>query len=883
MKYWALWGKTRQAEVEGDETHALIHHMIDVGAVATVLWENVVAEASRGDLCQLLGINCDEAGALLSWLASLHDIGKASPAFQVKYTAAYSSLTAAGFSLGMLGSKPTHHSLISQHVLLKELPQILSAPTGLIFGLATVIGGHHGTWQGSDIPYWDLGDQTWGAVRHELVGVLHGLFQPPVPRQWPSQQTEINTFLTMLAGLITTADWLGSMADCFPCEKGPMDLNIYRDRAGQRAERAVKTFFPHRLPAENAKDLFLRLFPGFTPNPVQQAAIELASRLVGPSLVIIEAPTGCGKTEAALYLAERLRCKQAGSGTYVAMPTITTSNQMYERVERALTALRPASPLRPLLVHGQSLWQAPPPSLSVDQEAGPSTESLEWFLPRKRALLAPYAVGTVDQTLLSVLPTKHFYMRLYGLAHKTIVFDEVHAYDTYMSTLFERLLRWLHALGASAIILSATLPSATRQRLLDTYGPAEEAGTMDTPYPAISWKSQGHAGVLPLPRESVSKEYRLRWLTEEDIVDDLRAALADGGCAAVICNTVARAQTMYLAAKEAALVPAEDLHLFHAHYPRSWRDRIERQVLDRFGKERQRMASERALLVATQVIEQSLDHDFDYMISDLAPIDLLIQRAGRLHRHPRGPDQRPARLSLPTLTIIQPEAVDGVPQFKRRRSIYEPYVLLRTALVLENCQTLRTPDDTSSLIEAVYDDSCEPDLASRPGFRAALAQARSEMVQAMRAAIYEAKRRLIAAPDSRSFITGQSDTFVEEDVSVHRALQALTRLTEPSVQLVCLHRRSGQLFSDVDGGVPVCLDTLDDGIARVLVQSSVLVSHQGAVWDLLAQEPPKTWARHPFLRYCRVAVFVDGVCSLPNSHYTFHLSPELGLQVSKEE
>ncbi|MDI7275900.1 MAG: CRISPR-associated helicase Cas3', partial [Anaerolineae bacterium] len=628
MDHWVLWGKTRQGQATGDETHALIHHMVDVGAVASVLWDRVVAEALREDLCQAAGLECQEMGRVLAWLASLHDLGKASPAFQSRYRAAIPALQAAGLRLEPQAQHVMHHSAIGHAVLAEELPALLGAPPPVTRGLAAVIGGHHGTWRSAapDVPYWELGDEDWAPLRRELVEALTDLFRAPHPPRWPADQREVNALLAVLAGLITMADWVGS-TDAFPCQRGPSDLAEYLAGALGRAREAAERLLPARLASGEAVP-FEQMFP-FPPNAVQEAAIELAAHLEGPALVIVEAPTGSGKSEAALYLAEQLQARLGGAGTYVAMPTVTTSNQMHERVTAALSAAHPQLPLHPLLVHGQALWQRPPPAVTAE-EGGPAAavDPMAWFLPRKRSLLAPYGVGTVDQALLSVLPTSHFYLRLCGLARKTVIFDEVHAYDTYMSALFERLLAWLHALGSSVIILSATLPASTRRRLLEAFGsspgivPAEPCAC-----PAISWRSGQRAGVRPLRADDLRRQVYLRWVGRDCVLADLKAALAQGGCAAVICNTVARAQEAYLGLKEARLVPPEELYLFHARYPQAWRDGIEARVLERFGKTRRRRGDERAILVATQVVEQSLDLDFDYMATDLAPVDLLIQRA----------------------------------------------------------------------------------------------------------------------------------------------------------------------------------------------------------------------------------------------------------------
>ena len=216
---------------------------------------------------------------------------------------------------------------------------------------------------------------------------------------------------------------------------------------------------------------------------------------------------------------------------------------------------------------------------------------MSWFLPTKRSLLAPFAVGTVDQALLSVLFTRHFFVRLFALSHKTVIFDEVHAYDTYMSSLFHRLLFWLRATGTSVVLLSATLPAKSRQAMIGAWlgldADEDELPVLpNAEYPAIWWASGDKYDVVQL--EVAETEKRTLALERIDrtpaaIVDALRSLLAKGGCAAVICNTVARAQEVYQAIEQDKLIDdADRLMLFHARFPFGWRDGIEQKVKQRF-------------------------------------------------------------------------------------------------------------------------------------------------------------------------------------------------------------------------------------------------------------------------------------------------------------
>lgn len=872
MTLYALWGKTRQGDDAGDPTHALVCHLLDVAAVTESLWDGALARAARERLSELLGLSAEDARRTTSFLAALHDLGKACPAFQMQYAAARPALEAAGLSLPMQGA-PCYHGTVSAYALQELLRDHVGLDRRAALALSRGLGGHHGSWPTSlelqGLASWQLGGEDWRAARLTLLQALRDTLTPPASIGWPTGNNAANALTVFLAGLTSVADWIGSMNRFFPYCARPESLDGYARRARRQAERALAQVHWERvsLPAE-AVD-FPRLFPGYHPNPVQQGAMTVAAQLRGPSLVIIEAPTGTGKTEAALYLAEHLAAGQGQPGLYVAMPTMATSNQMHARLGEFVSHRHPGAG-GPLLVHSQALWQKPPPELNLED----APDARGWFLPRKRSLLAPFGVGTVDQTFLGVMQTRHFFVRLFGLAHKTVIFDEVHAYDTYMTTLFVRLLGWLRAMGSSVVLLSATLPASTRRQLLAAYG--EEGSAMDAPYPAIHWRGAGPGGSLPLtgcPERAIGLEWVER--DEPAIASRLAERLREGGTAAVICNTVGRAQSLYCTLAGAGLVDGEDLLLFHARYPYDWREAIERRVLARFGKGRP--PGQRAIVVATQVIEQSLDLDFDYLISDLAPVDLLIQRAGRLHRHPRGDAERPPPLRRALLALAAPSEVNGQPQWGADGLVYEPYILLRTLLALRGRREIRTPADTGALIASVYEEAAGGDPE---GWAALLEEAHQALLRRRRTEVHEASKRLLPAADDGALVRTRNEMLREEEHQVHESLQALTRLSLPSVSLVCLHREGERVLAEPQGP-EICLDAApDDAQTRLLARRTVSVTHRGAVAALRDAACPAAWQRHPLLRHCRAVLFTDGVARI--GPYVLHLSREVGLEIQRE-
>jgi CRISPR-associated endonuclease/helicase Cas3 len=882
--YQLLWAKTSK---DRTATHPLICHMIDVAQVALAMWHGVLTESMRAHFSTALGLEEGAAGRLIAFWAGLHDLGKASPAFQRQYGPGEQALRSAGLHFERLFVKEkSPHGTISAYVL-RDLLQAESAlAPRLARRIAHAVGGHHGTWPSSNdvqaLKSVQVGDNGWESVRRDLVRTLAGLYTPPPAEGMGRTRAAENAILTLLSGLTSTADWIGSMEEYFPFACTPLDLADYVQRSAAQAYRALQRlgWTDWQPPAQAAS--FEGLFR-FAPRPMQQAVIDMASRLGQPGLVIIEAPTGAGKTEAALHLADHWAHTCHQRGLYVAMPTMATSNQMFERVQAVLARRYTEELINVHLLHGQARWRDDVRELRLEivpEDPRGTVAAMAWFLPRKRGLLATFGVGTVDQALLSVLQTRHFFVRLFGLSHKTVIFDEVHAYDTYMSTLFQQLLGWLRAVGASVVILSATLPARTRRELLQAYSTGQELPLPEIPYPAITWVTGDQAGVVPLPAPE-SRTIALDWIAPEpeSIVKELADRLRDGGCAAVVCNRVRRAQEVYRTIKRAGLVSPDDLVLFHARFPLGWRDGIEKGVLDRFGKDGKR--PQRAIVVATQVIEQSLDLDFDLMVSDLAPVDLVLQRAGRLHRHAR--ENRPGPLRTPRVLLAAPEVREGIPDFGADVYVYEPYTLLRSYLALRGQTQISLPAETAALIESVYG---EEELQGLPAAMAtALQRALQQRQQHHDKYVVEAWRKLIPSVQAENLLWECNLGLEEDKPELHAALQALTRLTPPSISLVCLHRTAAGLTLNPDGSGPVVNLEQEPGasLTREMALATATVSHPAAVRHFRNEPVPSGWKDHPLLHDHRPAIFTDGVCRLSESGRILRLDRELGLEISREE
>ncbi len=888
----SLWAKA-----SGAQRHPLLCHMLDVAALADQMWRSVVSPAARRWFAEGLGL--DEA-ATAQWIAiwaGLHDLGKAAPAFQRQQEhPRYQEL-----------NRSYPHGVITANALAELFPQPpFNLARDIAEPLAVVIGGHHGVFPRSDerikVSHEAIGTQPWANVRALLAKQLADVIGVP-----PSLAKLDNARLLWLAGLIAVADWIGSDERHFPYADTSAGLAFdpaeYWHQAQQRAAKALATLGwtawarPEPLP-------FSTLFPSAVPPfPVQQAVIDLAETLDGSALIIVEAPMGEGKTEAAFYLADRASVVHGLPGHYIGLPTRATSNQMYHRLRTFLLSRYPEQAINLQLLHGQAalvetdqaLDRLPQPHAIAGSDswdgAPASVVAAEWFTQRKRGLLAPFGVGTVDQALLAVLQTRHVFVRLFGLAHKTVVIDEVHAYDTYMSTLLERLLTWLAALGCRVVLLSATLPRQRRERLVAAYAeglallshgdaPVPADSTIPSPYPRLTWTTRHEIRTrsvgISAQRRNVMNVRWLTGITRDALGQLLREALAHGGCAAVICNTVRSAQETYRALQPYFAGKASDggpvLDLLHARFLVRDREEREQRALARFGKGGTR--PDRAVLVATQIIEQSLDLDFDLMVTELAPADLVLQRAGRLHRHAR---QRPPGLEQPTLWILAPAEQDGVPVFDPGTThVYDEHLLLRTWWELRDRATIRLPDDIEALVEAVYDDNqpCPPEAGERLIQHWEKTKQDLHRKQLHHERMAKDLRLLPPTYQAEELLEDLNRELEEDDPSVHPSIQALTRISDPSTSCICLMPAQWQNL-DRDR-IPT------RGEAKELIGCSVEVTDSRVVFDLLNLKTPSGWRKSSLLRNHRLLCLAEDR-SVDIGNYHLSIDQEIGLVISRKE
>lgn len=880
-----LWAK-KKTEPPCEVRYPLLFHMLDVATVTQGLWENSLHSGARRFFAEQLGLSESESATWISFWAGLHDIGKASPVFQRKSEAAKYQLESTGFVFE-LHVADIPHGMITSYVFPSLVESTLpkhNFPSDMAQSIGFAIGGHHGTFRINDPKRRQMGDSKWNNIRATFTDQLARLLV--ISSLTAPQYVKDNAFYVMLAGLTSVADWIGSSEEFFPLEV-EHTLDEHLTCARQQAEKAIRNLGWEGWKPPKQTASLQQLFPIIIakPRPLQVKISELAKTLANkPGLVIVEAPMGEGKTEAAMSLADHWAVLLGQKGTYFALPTQATSNQMFGRVREFLETRYPGLVTNLQLIHGGALLSGDFSKLRIGiSDSGDNNAPLagviaaEWFLPKKRGLLAPFGVGTVDQALLSVLQTRHFFVRLFGLGQKTVIIDEVHAYDMYTSTLLEELIGWLHALGSSIILLSATLPASKRKALVEAYGGDATQLTPST-YPRVTWVS---GAKLIVAGFEATRYVELQILHIGDdleaLVSNLRDAITEGGCIAIVCNTVKRAQETYVTIRQAGVVSSNELMLLHSRYPYEERMERENAILRNFGKDGIR--PKRAILVATQIIEQSLDVDFDLMVTDLAPADLVIQRAGRVHRHD---NKRPTSMAQPTLWIRMPDTdANGLPAFGASAYVYDEYFLLLSYLHLKDRASIFLPEDIQDIIEKVY-GSPEGHWPS-PAFAEAVHAAGDEMNKEIERNIFSAKGNLVPRYDDRDpleFFSSSNRELEEDSPEIHRSLQALTRLVEPSVQVVCLCKSGGEIFLCEGDQKPVDIRHKPEGdLMKSFLRRSLTITDKRVIFDLIKQGTPDAWRKSQSLRHHRLLEFENGIA--PVGKYKLYLDNELGLTIEE--
>jgi CRISPR-associated endonuclease/helicase Cas3 len=603
-------------------------------------------------------------------LAAMHDLGKVSPGFFyriIKHVPQMSSL------LGKMNPDNFEwiHSVISQ----ASYDSYFHDKVG-----AKILAVHHGYGDTVAWPdaYGAYGGVAWAEQRRLLIEALIEIFGQPIHPQ-------DNIWKDVIAGLVSISDWLSSSEYNFSQEGG---LSIKEIK--KHAYTAIKNLGYKKSvikPDLTFKDLF-----GFRVNSMQSMIDKLVT---GPGVYLIEDAMGRGKTEAALYASYKLISQGHHSGLYFALPTRITSNKIHERVEKWLYKAF-MSGMFPKLIHGHTFMKDLP-----ETSVGEFSHGSPWFMSNRRALLLPYGVGTIDQALMAVLSTKFNFIRTFGLVNKVVILDEVHSYDVYTGKLLDLLIKTLRELNCTVILLSATLTHERKKELLGI----DDLERNDA-YPLVtaihSTKKYQRTSYAGKPK---TIKVRFQKSTMKAVKEAVKRVEA-GQQVLWICNYVDKAVAVYKRLKNK--LKGYDVDILHSRIMPLDRSQKEDTWTTRLGKKGDR--SKGSVLVATQVVEQSLDIDADFLVTDLAPSDFMLQRIGRLHRQ-----QRRVKPCDPEVWIMTPplgnihsasELRDALyPSFY----IYSSFVLWRSYKVWKKYSSICIPSDMRKILEDTYRDYDEKD------------------------------------------------------------------------------------------------------------------------------------------------------------------------------
>ncbi|WP_307623985.1 CRISPR-associated helicase Cas3' [Streptomyces sp. V3I7] len=737
--------------------------MEDSAAVAGLLWERWLPAAVRAQVAAALPGGEVDAAALVGWLAGVHDIGKATPAFACQVEGLADVMRSQGLlmrSRQAMGPdrRVAPHGLAGQVLLGEWLEDRYGWPPARTGQFAVTVGGHHGVppEHGQIKALFEHEEllrtpgpngRVWRTVQEELLDACADRFGVKGRlNEWASVKLP-QPVQVLLTAMVIVSDWIASNPELFP---------YFPDAAGRNERERLTAAWegldlpePWRAqePAGDAEDLFtsrFRLPENARVRPVQEEALRLARDMERPGLMIVEAPMGEGKTEAALAVAEIFAARSGAGGVFFALPTMATGNAMFPRLLDWLSRL-------PGVVGGRHSVQLAHAkaalnedfadvmarggrvaAVAVDEEGevasrqpgqrrrqGADLVAHAWLRGRKKAMLASFVAGTIDQLLFAGLKSRHLALRHLAVAGKVVVIDEAHAYDTYMSVYLDRVLSWLGAYGVPVVVLSATLPAARRGELVRAYAGSDQAPEVlregDGAYPLLTAVVPGGPPVVRRPGLSGRSTQVVVERLDDDLqilADRLEDELVGGGCVLVVRNTVKRVL-------ETARVLRErfgegNVTVAHSCFVDLDRAAKDSDLLRRFGPPDTAGADRPVdghVVVASQVAEQSLDVDFDLLVSDLCPVDLLLQRMGRLHRHQRGNDQRerPERLRQARCLVTGVDWAGGVPAPVRGSvAVYGSYLLLRSAAVLlphleqGAGRPVRLPGDISPLVQGAY-------------------------------------------------------------------------------------------------------------------------------------------------------------------------------------
>ena len=861
----ALWGKLSDREGRR-EWLPLYIHMWDAAEVAGFIWDNWLPEGTKTIIVQGIefpldfnGNKPDYARKASIFLACSHDIAKASPSFSAKAISAgfeciCSQIEAVGLPLNGSNTKAViPHAFLSQKILENH---------GVHRSCAVIVGGHHGKPPNEDNEIDTLGCRSvetgigmteWDKVHSELINFALGhAGLDCVPQEIISIGAQI-----ILTGLLIMADWIAS-GDGFPL----FSVDFLHRTPEPERERALDAWDELRLTslwnlsdAWKRDDLYKKRFQIQGARPVQESVAALISIAEDPGIVVIEAPMGEGKTEAALVAAEIMAAKHKKAGVYFALPTQATSDGIFRRINRWVEQFvnedRESKSI--FLAHGKAGFNKDYEGIKIRsnirnyEEFGNNREIFieredvivnEWTSGKKKGLLSDFVVGTIDQILMCGLKQKHLALRHLGIANKVVIIDECHAYDIYMSSYLLLTLKWLGMYRVPIVILSATLPSSKRRDLIEAYVSGIDDATPGwetcEEYPLITWSDGRNVKQKSTGKSGRKQRVEIKQLEDALLAQTLDDLLQDGGCAGIIRNTVHSAQETARQLREHFRGRVE-ISLIHSRFISNDRVLREQYIRDLLGPPDVVPEEKRPkclIVIGSQILEQSLDYDLDVLFTDFCPLDLFLQRLGRLHRHFRS-HSRPEKCSTAVCYVMGIQSTTSFDEGSE--AVYGKYLLMKSLALLPS--EIQLPEDISRLVQMTYEDRYEncvlanllqmsknPELVKRE-----FEDAKNESVKIDNKKKNRAKSFQIDFPDfraSKGDLVGWLKADVDTRDSSGKRGEAAVRDIDGSLEVLVLRKKkNGRIYSlpwiSGYGDRELGTGELGDGFAKAIAGCSV--------------------------------------------------------------
>lgn len=790
-------------------------HALDTEGIMELLYERWLSKSVRKYISINLNTSYDIeesdyiAKNFCRIIALIHDIGKITPAFQSKITSNIENHTEMLLNNGLKVSGITDASKSPHNIAGQFILEKLGFPKEI----SVIVGSHHGratqncrgqlSYSSNYFGRKNEQEQEWRKLWTEWIDYALKKTGWTSINELPKPDVKIQMILT---GLLIMSDWIASNTEYFPYID--VDSSISDEECSNRIKYAWNKWnVPCGWKVKHINDFteFFKERFSYEPNLVQKTVMDIVSENPKEGLYILEAPMGIGKTEAALAASEIMASNFKSGGIYFGLPTQATANGIFGRIrDWAKSCDTENHTIR--LAHGMTELNEEYQEMFKGRAEDSGDEGVivhEWFEKRKQALLADFVIATVDQFLLASLKQKHVMLRHLGLSGKIVIIDECHAYDAYMNVYLDRTLTWMGAYKVPVIILSATLPPKRRTELIKAYFNQKKDIVISNEsnslaYPVITWTSGKEIMQKSIESDIPDKHIKVTEIDESNLITELSERLSDGGCAAVIVNTVGYAQQ--LCEKISIEMPEFKVICFHSRFTASDRADIEKELLVKVGKKSSYNDRNKLIVVGTQVIEQSLDVDFDFMVTEICPMDLLLQRSGRLHRH--NERIRPDRLKNAEIAILRP--VDS-----KSSSIYSEWILKRTEKYLPN--ELVIPKCIPYLVSRVYDN---PENDEEIGSKEWKDFERILNDKKTKAEKYCIKSNMLKS----CFWTSLTD-FLDDDAGNNSAAEASVRDTDETIEVLVMRKKTDNVYCLPSAVDSVVFDTtlaLSDEEARLI-------------------------------------------------------------------